>query len=82
MPPCPAALRMIWRLSRFDPTTFEPARLMYWPSTPEDGEFFFHCEDAPFLDPDEVLKTYADWTGRLALADDAAGGRTHPAHCR
>ena len=25
-------------LSRFDPTTFEPARLMYWPSTPEDGE--------------------------------------------
>ena len=48
-------------LLRFDPTTFEPARLMYWPSTPEDGEFFFHCEDAPFLDPDEVLKTYADW---------------------
>ena len=48
-------------LTRFDPTTFEPARLMYWPSTPEDGEFFFHCEDAPFLDPDEVLKTYADW---------------------
>ena len=48
-------------LLRFDPTTFEPARLMYWPSTSEDGEFFFHCEDAPFLDPDEVLKTYADW---------------------
>ncbi len=48
-------------LSRFDPTTFEPARLMYWPSTPEDGEFFFHCEDSPFLDPDEVLKTYAEW---------------------
>ena len=48
-------------LSRFAPTTFEPARLMYWPSTPEDGEFFFHYEDAPFLDPDEVLKTYADW---------------------
>ena len=48
-------------LTRFDPTTFEPARLMYWPSTPEDGEFFFHCEDAPFLDPDVVLKTYADW---------------------
>ena len=48
-------------LARFDPTTFEPARLMYWPSTPEDGEFFFHCEDAPFLDPDVVLKTYADW---------------------
>ena len=48
-------------LARFDPPTFEPARLMYWPSTPEDGEFVFQYSDAPFLDPDEVLKTYADW---------------------
>lgn len=48
-------------LARFDPTTFEPARLMYWPSTPEDGEFLFRYSDAPFLDPDAVLKTYADW---------------------
>jgi len=48
-------------LKRFDPTTFEPARLMYWPSTPEDGEFFFHYADESFLDPDEVLNTYADW---------------------
>ena len=48
-------------LKRFDPTTFEPARLMYWPSTPEDGEFFFHYADEPFLDPDGVLNTYADW---------------------
>ena len=48
-------------LSRFDPTTFEPSRLMYWPSTPEDGEFLFHHNDAPFLDPDAVLATYADW---------------------
>ena len=48
-------------LARFDPTTFEPARLMYWPSTPENGEFVFQYSDAPFLDPDEVLNTYADW---------------------
>ena len=48
-------------LTRFDPTTFEPARLMYWPSTPENGEFVFQYSDALFLDPDEVLNTYADW---------------------
>ena len=48
-------------LARFDPTTFEPARLMYWPSTPEDGEYLFRYADQPFLDPDEVLATYADW---------------------
>ena len=49
-------------LSRFDPTTFEPARLMYWPSAPEDGEDLFRCADDPFLDPDAVLATYPDWT--------------------
>jgi predicted P-loop ATPase len=48
-------------LSRFDPTTFEPSRLMYWPSVSEDGDFVFDYQDAPFLDPDEVLATYADW---------------------
>ena len=48
-------------LSRFDQTTFEAARLMYWPSTPDDGEFVFRYADAPFLDPDAVLATYADW---------------------
>lgn len=49
-------------LARFDPTTFEPARLMYWPSAPEDGEYMFRYADEPFLDPDEVLATYPDWT--------------------
>jgi len=49
------------KLSRFDPTTFEAARLMYWPSTPEDGEYVFQYSDAPFVDPDKILSTYADW---------------------
>ncbi len=49
-------------LTRFDPTTFEPARLMYWPSTPENGEYVFQYQDEPFLDADAVLATYADWT--------------------
>jgi len=45
----------------FDPTTFQPSRLMYWPSVAEDGEFFFDYMDAPFLDPDRVLALYPDW---------------------
>ena len=48
-------------LSRFDPTTFEAARLMYWPSTPEDGEFVFDYGPGPFCNADAVLSTYADW---------------------
>lgn len=48
-------------LTRFDPTTFEAARLMYWPSTPEDVEYLFQHSDAPFVDPDAILATYVDW---------------------
>lgn len=45
----------------FDDTTYEPSRLMYWPSTSADGEFFFHEINGEPLDPDEVLSRYKDW---------------------
>ena len=45
----------------FDDTTYQPARLMYWPSTSKDAEFFFRFVDAPILDPDKVLSKYTDW---------------------
>ena len=38
-------------LSRFDPTTFEPARLMYWPSTPETGSSSFGTRISRFSTP-------------------------------
>lgn len=45
----------------FDDTTYEPHRLMYWPSTAQDGEFVFRFQDGPWLDPDQVLAQYPDW---------------------
>jgi putative DNA primase/helicase len=45
----------------FDPTTFEPSRLMYWPSTSRDGEYQFNYQDGKWLDPDEVLSRYENW---------------------
>lgn len=44
-----------------DDTTYEPHRLMYWPSASCDAEFRFELQDAPWLDADEVLARYADW---------------------
>lgn len=46
----------------FDDTTFEPSRLMYWASTPVDGEFYFQYRDSEWLDPDAILAEYKDWT--------------------
>ncbi|MBP3037964.1 hypothetical protein J9303_00385 [Bacillaceae bacterium Marseille-Q3522] len=45
----------------FDDTTYQPHRLMYWPSTSRDGEYIFKMQDAPWLNPDEVLARYEDW---------------------
>lgn len=45
----------------FDDTTYQPHRLMYWPSTSADGEYVFKVLDAPWLDPDEALARYPDW---------------------
>lgn len=45
----------------FDDTTYEPSRLMYWPSTSADGAFLFRELKGPALDPDQVLARYEDW---------------------
>lgn len=45
----------------FDDTTYEPSRLMYWPSTPADGEFVFKEIEGKLLDPDTVLSRYKEW---------------------
>ena len=48
-------------LDQFDDTTYQPARMMFWPSTSKDGEYIFTEVDGPTLSADEVLATYRDW---------------------
>ena len=48
-------------IEMFDDTTYEPSRLMYWPSTSCDGVFLFREIKGEFLDPDNVLARYTDW---------------------
>lgn len=45
----------------FDDSTYEPSRLMYWPSTSSDGEYVFREMDGHVVEPDEVLARYKDW---------------------
>lgn len=44
-----------------DPTTYQPERLMYWPSSSKDGEFTFKYQDGPWACADDILDTYTDW---------------------
>lgn len=45
----------------FDDTTYQAHRLMYWPSTAQDGEYVYKVLDQPWLDPDGMLARYPDW---------------------
>lgn len=59
-----AVSRMIAKeigIELFDDSTYEPNRLMYWPSTSSDGEYFFRVIEGEFLNPDTILLLYKDW---------------------
>lgn len=45
----------------FDNTTFDPNRLMFWPSVPVDQDYYFKEQKGSFLSVDEVLSYYPDW---------------------
>lgn len=49
-------------LDWFDPTTFEPERLMYWPATLTDGDYHVEVSSKKdILDPDKFLERYDTW---------------------
>lgn len=48
-------------INQFDDSTYETARLMYWPSTSSDAEFYSNSKDGELLNPDGILKLYDDW---------------------
>ena len=61
----PAIARMVaslWDVEVFDDTTYQASRVMYWPSCSTDADYQFIENDGAFLDPDDVLAMYDDWT--------------------
>lgn len=58
-------------IEQFDPTTFQPSRLMYWPRSPTDGEFFFDWQDGEIMEAEAILNKYDDWR-------DVSKWPTHP----
>jgi len=48
-------------INYFDDTTFQANRLMYWPSSSIDAEYFFDYVDDSWLSADDVLSSYRNW---------------------
>lgn len=45
----------------FDNTTFQVNRLMFWPSSPKNIDYYAKYQDGPWLDADKILESYSDW---------------------
>lgn len=56
----------ILNIDLFDNTTFETNRLMFWPSSPRDVDYYFEFQDGPVVSVDEILAKYVDWTDSSA----------------
>jgi len=52
-------------IDTFDDSTYEPSRLMYWPSVSADATYVFETEDGDALDADKALATYVDWSNPM-----------------
>ena len=48
-------------IGQCDRTTYQPERLMYYPSHPRGASWVFTSQDGPFLSVDDTLARYADW---------------------
>jgi P4 family phage/plasmid primase-like protien len=50
-------------MDMFDDTTYQPARIMYWPAVTIDGVVYKHINEGEYLDGRKILETaYDDWT--------------------
>ena len=45
-------------IGQFDPCSFIPSQLMFWPTVSNDGEYVFEEVEGEALDPDEFLSKY------------------------
>lgn len=59
--PCARRVAQQIGMDMIDPTTFEIARLFYYPTCCSDSEYVFEVKDAPFISADFLLSTYTDW---------------------
>lgn len=54
-------------INQFDPCSFVPSQLMYWPTVSRDGEYVYKEIDGEIFDPDAFLSKYPDWEDPTAL---------------
>ena len=50
-----------WGIDQFDECSYKPNQLMYWPTTPSNGEYICRTVEGDWLDADTYLEKHPDW---------------------
>lgn len=50
-----------WGIDQFDECSYKPNQLMYWPTTPSNGEYICQTVEGDWLDADAYLEKHLDW---------------------
>ena len=56
-----------WGIDQFDECSYRPQQLMYWPTTPSNGEYIFKKIEGEWLDPDVYLTAHPNWNDPTLL---------------
>lgn len=70
--PIARGIASIIGIEYFDPSTFEVARLMFYPSICKDAEYFFIEGGSRVLDGEAILRIYRDWRDISEWASETA----------
>ena len=82
-PDCYAAVARyftaVWGIDQFDECSYRINQLMYWPTTPSDGEYICKVVNKPFLNAVEFLDAYPDWRdcSKLPVSSKEKEVKTH-----
>lgn len=66
----------------FDECSYLPNQLMYWPSSPSNGEYVFKEVEKDWLDPDEILKAHPEWKDPTRLPTSSRESRANTVHMK
>lgn len=61
----------------FDECSYQPNQLMYWPSTPSNGEYVFKNVEKEWLNPDDILSAHPEWTDPTRLPTSSRESRAN-----
>ncbi len=61
----------------FDECSYQPNQLMYWPSTPANGEYIFKEVSKEWLNPDSILNAHPEWEDPTRLPTSSRESRAN-----